>query len=209
MFLSLIQKNDKPGGYIALLDLEDWWLKTFSKSERAHIVEVFQPLGVSKDILTTGNLLHTDDDRPLMLLSSLAGWFDNSRDRNLAHRIIAKAEEYIPITKNILDIHFFYQTKMKIFYSEWDNQASLQEAIDACLKQIELSDKAKEVFVKKYHLLPRHEGYDQLCIIYEKQKKYNEVIELAKQAKRQDWKGEWDDRIDRCNKKLLAQNRTL
>lgn len=113
--------------------------------------------------------------------------------------------------ENVLDLHFFYATKMKMFYKDRENPAALEEAIRCCLKQIELAPLAAEAFRKEFsnHKLPVHEGYDQLCIIYEKQAKYEEAIELAEKAKKQGWNGEypghWDDRIERCRKKLAAK----
>ncbi len=45
-----------------------------------------------------------------------------------------------------------------------------------------------------------HVGYKQLCIIMEKQKNFGEVIRLANIAKAQGWKGDWDRRIEKCEK---------
>src|SRR6202034_1675558 len=100
----------------------------------------------------------------------------------------------------IIDVHFFYPMKMKIFYPERDNPAALEEAINACLKQIEISDKTAPAFRTRYrdNQLPFHEGYEQLCIIYEKQGRFDEAIKLAKQGKGQGWGNNWDDRIERC-----------
>lgn len=202
---SFFKKTKEPAGYIALLNLKDWWVNSFSEAERKHIVDVFQPLGAPKDVLITGDLYHQEDDKPLSLLSSLAGWFNNPKDRVLAHKIILKAEEYVSSTKDILDVHFFYPMKMKIFYADRDNPKSLEEAINACLKQIEVSKRAATAFSKEYKNspLPLHEGYQQLCIIYEKQSKFEDMIKLAEQAKEEGWGGDWDNRIERAKKKKI------
>jgi hypothetical protein len=75
-------------------------------------------------------------------------------------------------------------------------------AIEACKQQIAVSEKAKIAFLKEYCSLPSHEGYKQLCIIMEKQKNYDEVIRLSKIAKGQGWVGDWDKRIEKCEKRL-------
>jgi len=41
-------------------------------------------------------------------------------------------------------------------------------------------------------------------IIFKKQEKYQEVIELCQQAKEQGWTGDWDKRIADAMKKLSA-----
>ena len=48
-----------------------------------------------------------------------------------------------------------------------------------------------------------HTGYEQLAIILEKQREYDEAIDLCKQAQKQTWSGEWDKRIERCLKRGL------
>ena len=197
-------KTKKISGDIALFNLEDWWTSSFSEAEREHIVEVFQPLGAPKNILVEGDFKHTGDERPLMFLSSLASWFDNIKDRYLAYKIIEKAEEYVRLEKNIIDKHFFWPTKARIFYGDRDDPVALQKVIDACLKSIAMAEDAAEAFKKQFHdhVLPSHTCYERLCIIYEKQGKYEEVIRLAKQAKLQGWNGDWDVRIKRCEKKI-------
>jgi len=205
---SFLNKTKKPDGYIALFNLEDWWNNSFSGNEQKHIVEVFQPLGASKDILIVGHLQHTNSDRPLMLLSSLAGWFNNSKDRDIAYKIIAKAEEYVQSTKDILDIHFFHQTKMEIFYKGNDSSTTLQKSINACLNQIEIADKASTAFQAKYHKLPIHKGYELLCTIYERQGKFEECIKLMEQAKNQGWNGDWDNHIKRIRERIFKLNRS-
>lgn len=55
----------------------------------------------------------------------------------------------------------------------------------------------------------QHLGYKQLCIIYEKQGNWQEVIRLAEEAKAGGWsegsEGGWDRRIERARKNLAKQ----
>jgi hypothetical protein len=50
--------------------------------------------------------------------------------------------------------------------------------------------------------MPEHTGYKQLCIICEKQGFWDEVINIAEQAKEEGWRGDWDKRIEKAKKKL-------
>lgn len=141
----------------------------------------------------------------LSFLTSLAGWFGNPKDKKLAHKIISKAEEFIGAEKDIFNLHFFYPAKMKLFYKNRDNDSkSLQVSIDSALKQIKIAEKAATAFKKEYSdsPLPAHEGYSQLCIILEKQGKFDDAIKYAKQAKAQGWNDDWDNRIAKCQKKM-------
>jgi hypothetical protein len=113
-------------------------------------------------------------------------------------------------TASVLDKHFFYQTKIETFYRNRDRDGTaLPAAIEACKQQISIAKTAKRAFLKEYNgsPLPSHVGYTQLCIILEKQKNYDEVIRLAKEAKKQGWNGDWDKRIERCRKKLESQKK--
>lgn len=211
IFGKLFNLNNDPEGYIGYLNLKDWWFDAFSEEERSHMVDIFQPMGASKDTLIKGKFEMLSNNSPLSFLTNLTGWFDNPRDRNLAHKIISKAEKFIDTEKNMLNLHFFYPTKMDLFYKDRDsNPESLQIAIESALKQVEIADKAATAFKKEYpgSPLPTHKGYSQLCIILEKQEKVDESIKYAQQAKAQGWNGDWDNRITRCQKKMekLQQN---
>ncbi len=97
---------------------------------------------------------------------------------------------------------------MKIFYKDGDNPTSLEEAIRCCLKQIALAPMAAKAFREEFGIdkLPVHEGYDQLCFIYEKQGKYEEAIRLTEQAKEQGWNRKypehWNVLVDRYKAKI-------
>ena len=50
--------------------------------------------------------------------------------------------------------------------------------------------------------LPSHHGYKQLAIILEKRGDYVAAAALSEQAREQGWKGDWDTRIARLNKRI-------
>ncbi|MDD8053329.1 MAG: hypothetical protein PHX90_04500 [Thermotogota bacterium] len=200
---NLFKSQEKIGGEIAYYNLTDWWFKTFNKQKQNYIVKTFKPLGGSGIDLIKGEIQYSSGSA-VSLLSNLAGWFKNVKDREIGYKLLDKAEKLITDNTDILDIHFFYQNKLEFYYRfREEDQESLNTAIGACKKQIELSPNAILAFKKEYEheKLPMHTGYEQLAIILEKQEKYDEVIDLCKQAKEQMWNGEWDKRIERCLKK--------
>ena len=69
------------------------------------------------------------------------------------------------------------------------------------LKEIEKLKNKKPKSWKSYKG-PVHVGYKQLCIIFERQGKYEEALNLAKQAKKEKWNEDWDKRIEKYQKKL-------
>lgn len=201
---NLFKSQEKIGGEIAYYNLTDWWLKTFSKQEQDYIVKTFQPLGGSGIDLIKGEIQYSSGS-VVSLLSNLAGWFKNDKDREIGYKLLDKAEKLIADNTDTLSIHFFYQNKLEFYYRFREiDQESLNIAIEACKKQIELSPSAILAFKKEYEheKLPMHTGYEQLVIILEKQSKFNEVIALCEKAKNQGWGGDWDKRIERCMKKM-------
>ncbi len=193
--------SKKVGGDIAHYHLEEWWFNSFTEEERRHILEKYQPIGVQNENLVRDDFLR--EKTCFTFLYGLASLFDSMKDHNIALKIIRKAEENIGSEQRILSLHFFYPTKMKILYKDRENPAALEEAIDSCIKQIELAPLAAQAFRDGGdQSLPVHQGYDQLCIIYTKQKKFKDAIVIAEQAQKQGWNGDWNKVIEKLKKRI-------
>ena len=84
------------------------------------------------------------------------------------------------------------------------DSVAFDNAVAACKKQITIAPEAIKAFLQAYlvHRLPAHVGYTQLAIILEKKQRYDEAIQLCKQAQQQGWNGDWDKRIERCQVKM-------
>lgn len=133
--------------------------------------------------------------------------------------------------ERILDKHFELNSKIKENYKKRKNEKNYRKAINACKKQIEIADDVMQAFKQKYkddlkktYIFYKdeytfeeyikkekkdhpfdpvsHRGYKQLAIIKHKNGEYEEVIKLCKKAKNQGWRGDWDKRIKRAEKKL-------
>lgn len=190
-------------GSIGYFGLEGWWLSAFSDEERQYIQKKFQPLGSSGDSLMSGEISYTSQTA-VGLLWALAGWFSMEEERPIAYKILEKAEELSKTETLVLDVHFLYGEKINIYYKDRDKPEYLEKAVEACKQQIELAQKAADAFKAEYKdsPLPSHKGYEQLAIILEKQKNFEETIKLCARAEEQGWAGDWGKRIERCKKKL-------
>jgi hypothetical protein len=193
------------GGMIRYFGLADWWQSAFTDEERRHIRETYQPLGASGDTLTTGNISYSSQSAA-GFLHTLASWFHRPNDRPLAHKILAKAEEFADDAP-VLDRHFKCQTKLELYYKDRNQPGFLDKAMDACREQIALAPEAAEAFRATYEdsPLPSHSGYGQLAVILEKQMRYEEAISLCAGAEQEGWAGDWGKRIERCRKKLAKR----
>lgn len=202
------EKQKKIRGRIGYFGLENWWLSTFSETERELIVTTFKPLsyGGDEDNLISGNISKTDDTA-INLLSNLSGWFKKEADRTIGYRLIKKAEELITENTNILDIHFLYQHKIEIYYKfRGKDNFALEEVLNACKKQIEISSKAKLAFKKEYkgEPLPSHTGFEILTKLEDNTEK---VLEIAKKASKEGWYGDWKEIIEDCKEDLKEKEK--
>ena len=234
------KKKKQIHGFIGASGLTDWWLTEVDDDERAHILATFQPMGASEGgkMLIEGKT-SGDVSNPSHLLSTLATWFTHETDRTIGFRIIAKAEELLSVSENVLTKHFTYQAKAKVYYRWRDTDSfALERAETACRDQIQLAPLAAEAFLapakrpfieidwfedskeeaqRKIDLvrrgearfdrhpldtLPSHHGYKQLAIILEKRGDYVAAGALSEQAREQGWKGDWDARIARLNRRI-------
>lgn len=199
----------KVGGKIGYLKLGDWWLSTFSPAERKHIEEVCEPASDGgKSRLTYGSI----DYWPATALQQLV-WLAGSlkktpEDRELARRILAKAEQEIPNEPDIERVHFLYHTMIEIYYKDREDPAMLEAAIAACEKQIAIAPQVAKAMKDAYpkSALPKHHGYKQLAIILEG-KNTAEALRLCQQAKSQGWDGDWDKRIENCQQRLAKASK--
>jgi hypothetical protein len=199
--------DTSPDGLIGALGLGDWWLDDFTTAEREMIEERFKPLGFGNSRpLTQGNFRGTKQS-PASLLQELSGWFikPDPLERRIARRIASKAEELALEADKVMDLHFVYLQQIRANYRDRETSPEfLQAAIEACMAQIAIAPQVAEQFLLDYpdSPLPAHTGFEQLSIIYEKQGKYAEALDLCREAARQGWRGEWDKRSARIERKL-------
>lgn len=190
------------GGWIEYYELTDWWLSDLSQTERSKITSTFQPLGTSGNILTSGSVSY-NSQHVVSFLGNLAGWFNNPENRNIAKKILAKGAS-LASSGTPLDQHFLFQQMIEVYYKDRNDPTQLQAAISACKQQISIAPKAIKSFLLKHKdlPLPSHKGYEQLVIIFEKSANIQEAIDLCRKAKSQGWRGNWDQRIEKLEKKL-------
>ncbi len=198
-------------GDIGFYSLEDWWIDAFSEEERKYILSIYRPMGGNDESLIEGERKRenfiVEPHSIVQFLATLASWFHRKDDRHIARKILDKALILVDENTKVLDLHFMYQHIIQIYYKDRNVPEYFDKAIWACKKQIELSKKSANEFIRdpynKDGSLPRHIGYEQLAIILEKEKKYDEAIRLCEQAKNEGWNGDWDKRIGRCKKKKV------
>jgi len=129
---------------------------------------------------------------------------------------IKERESYLDKNK-IIDIHFYYNTKIESTYRQRDNPEYLEQCIEYCLKDIALFPEFEEAYIeycrkwkKNYNKLDICiPSFERLAIIYEKQDRLEEAMSVCEAAihygLHDSTKGGFEARLDKLNKKLLKK----
>lgn len=214
-------------GEIGYHGLADWFVKTFTPEEQRGMEELYRAKYDDPRVtLTRGDIgAAPDTSRLLSFLTDLAKEFQDFP--HIAQRILRRGLDSIGSTTDIVQVHFYYGTIIEIAYHERDSlPGALDTAIRFCERQISIApavmasmkhrhEETEQRRMERHRIMGKlrnwkpcqfpatsHRGFEQLCIIREKQKNYAEVIRLAQMARQQGWNGDWDKRVARCQKKL-------
>ncbi len=203
-------------GELGYFGLSDWWVSTFSEEERSYLEHSYGSgdigVGVGNDLrLTQGEIGYTSLSAIRVLTRMIGALRGKPEYLHLIQPIIQEAERRPD--RSAIDLHFLYAIVLNVTYPLRDRYPdALKMTIDTSKRQVAIAPQAADMYKREMSedeayrsfgaRLPAHEGYTRLSILYEKEKRYSEVIELAQQAKSQGWAGNWDWRIARCEKKL-------
>lgn len=99
--------------------------------------------------------------------------------------------------------HFTYNELIDVYYKQRDDQEdAIEKCIEYCKKDIEIADE----FVDEFGEVPRIPSFKRLAIIYEKQGRYEEAIEVCERALNigttDGTKGGFEGRKERLRKKI-------
>jgi len=201
----MIQVNkSEPGGLIEYYKLVDWWVVTFYEEEKEYIIRKYIPMGMTQSNLASGEIGYQRGNASIFL-ANLSAWFNTKNDIIIAKKIINKAEEIFDPNIDVNLLHFYYMHMIKFYYKDRENVESYQKAIKYCQKQIEISLEMKRIYLDEYPSsnLPSHTGFEQLSIIFEKENKLDDALNIAEKAFSEGWSGDWEKRI----MKLKAKNK--
>lgn len=138
-------------GFIGLYNLEKWWLNELTSEERKIIENQYNPIGLPEgSVSLTKGKLSGGNQSKLSFLSGLATWLKKPETYSISKKIIDFADNFVKETSNILDVHFYYQNRIEIFYRNRDNASNaLNIAIKACEDQIRIAKEVAKAFCKE------------------------------------------------------------
>lgn len=180
--------KSKVAGDIAYYELTEWWLNELTEEERNIIRNTFKPM-MRERLIDEGHIESSSQSK-LAFLGILAEWFKKKEYYYIAKKILNEGEKIYSQNKDVLDLHYFCLAAIRVYYANREvDEDAFNKAIEYCERQISLAPKVKKALKKEYPLnvLPCHTGYQQLAIIYEKQKKYEQALHIACEAQEQGW----------------------
>ena len=191
------------GGIIEDLNLIDFWGE-LTEEERDKIRGTREKgLGGSNRDIDDPNSTVTTSQSASGFLNNKAGWAISDKDYELAEKLLL---ESLDRSKDPVDLHFAYNYLIKLYYKLRDEDDYLEECINYCEKDIKLfEEKLKdEPFFKENE--PRVHSFKRLAIIYKKQERYEDAIEVCKKAIKYDMsdgtKSGFKGRLERLEGKL-------
>lgn len=198
--------TEKNKGLIGYFGLYDWWINSFTSSERGYIMYLYDNMPILGDRtpLVSGSLYKTSQT-PINFIHNLLALPDPKNDISLIERIIKKGEEIGETGRHIIDLHLFYSTCGTIYYKLRDlDESYYEKAKEFFLKQISINETVFKAMKKEFgtERVPSHKGFKQMAIIYEKEKRFTDAINLCNAALKTGWRGDWIARIEKLEAKL-------
>ena len=212
--------------------LESWWNTMFTEPERQRIREVYAAHTegdvIDKDPLQLkigGFELDPKDFELKRILGLITQWFHRNSDKEIWIKLSESWHHFADPYTTPLQRHFALNDTMKAYYRKRDDPEYLAKTIAICKVMISIEKnvagawfdsglgRISPEFAQKHgdrvvhselgpQVLPEHPGFKQLAIIHEKQKDFQESLDVCIQAQESGWDGDWDKRIVRIRKKL-------
>lgn len=199
--LGWLKKKKVTPSIPARTNLEEWWLSTFTETERDWMVGAYAPMGIPVSDFSRSIPKHILVPS-FYHLAIVATWFSKPGYEHCALAFVQKAMDFYAGNMPILDRHFGLYSCSQVFY-RWRNVVSgaLDKAIDACERCVSFHEDAAVAFMEKHNTMPMHPCFNRLRIIEEKRGNYDRALEICFTASRAGWVDDWPRHIARIERK--------
>lgn len=200
-------KKEKIGGIIGYLKLGAFW-DACSSTEKSLITQYYRNrLGAGKNSSPVEGNINYSSQSALSYLTCLIGWAVYDKKYSFADKIIEYAEKEVQHSTSSIDKHFYLQAVADYYYKRIGTKNNaMDKAIEYCHRDVELFPVYRTPLKKNIGELPRIMTFQRLVMLYEKQEKYIEAIEICKKAIKYNLsdstKTGYNGRMERLQKKL-------
>jgi len=166
---------EKVGGIIAYYGLEEWWFSSFSEEERIYMDDSFQPFGSPPHTLTNGQYVEISSHAP-EFLNALNSWFRRPQDSKiteLIHKKLIEISRERPIEKPgyFKGRHFTTWVRDVKILKKNKDYLGLENLLMNLVYATEEESEINGFGVAPYY-------YNELAILYRKQKKYSKEVSI-------------------------------
>lgn len=197
---SLFQSGEEVPDLIAALDLQDWYL-SLSDEQRQKLHEHSTFFGTSGKINALEQSVTATSRSTQEYLKGVGSTAASKKDYEFAELVLLAALEQED--GSATSTHFTYNALIDVYYKQRDDREdAIEKCIEYCMKDIEIVNE----FVAEFVEVPRIPSFKRLAIIYEKQERYEDALDVCDQALEigtaDGTKGGFEGRKERLHKKL-------
>lgn len=188
-----------------------WWMSAFTESERALILERFQPSNpVENNIVVQVMPAEWFVKRsPYKAALTIAEGLNTVDLAHLGLRFITKVRSNLNRRK-LIDRYYEYTRIIELaFRSRHKDTNGLSTTHEWCHRMIESIGNDPCVIHGDTDLIASHPGFERLAIDSEKAGDYTTAIAWCERAEREGWSGDWVERIERCRKKAAKRSKGM
>lgn len=200
-------RSKKVDGILGYLGLDAFWLD-LTDEQRALMTKYYRScLGADRNGSPVEGHIEYSSARPLQYLGAFIGWAVSDKQYALADVIVEHCDRIYPMA-SLIDQHFYLLNATEGYYRQKkvrDDALALAEKY--ALMDVALFPKYMEQLKKAMGgTLPKIPAFVQLSLIYEQMGKYQEAIDICRQALKYGLQDEsyggYQGRIEKIQKKL-------
>ncbi|WP_433628382.1 tetratricopeptide repeat protein [Halomicrococcus sp. NG-SE-24] len=197
--IDLFQPKETVPDLIEALDLKEWYV-SLPEKQRQKLHQYSTSFDIGGEVNTLEQSVKKTPQTAQVYLNGVGSTAASEKEYEFAEMVLLSALEFDDGTAT--STHFTYNELVDVYYKQRDDREdALEKCIKYCKKDIEIASD----FVNEFGEVPRIPSFKRLAIIYEKQSRYKDALEVCDQALEigttDGTKGGFEDRKERIRKK--------
>ncbi|ELY39849.1 tetratricopeptide repeat protein [Natronorubrum tibetense] len=179
-FLNPWKRNDP--NLLEYLELNEWY-ESLSEEEQRKLGKYSTVFGESDVGALLNQSISSTSQTQQSYLKSVGSRAARNEDYEFAEKVLLRALEAEDDNPN--DRHFVYNTLIRMYYDQRDERAdAIENCIKYCKEDIDHIDEFLSVLDQDSNIdhLPSIPSFKRLAIIYERQGKYRDAVEICEMA---------------------------